>query len=260
MDNYAEIFGGPRQIGGIMMLKIAVCDDDKILSNELVEIIEEFFRTIFIEQIIDVFYDGSTLANAYKNGERFDIILMDIEMKFINGIEVAKTIRKIDRNVILIYVSGHDTYLLQLFEVEPFRFIKKPINKSELNKALESAYNRIVEKDIYFEYQFNKCIGKVLLRNIRYFESLGRIVKIYDEKETHKFYGKLDVVEERVSNGKIPFLRIHKSYLVNFHYIDKFTYTKVILNDRKELQISKDRQRDIRKRYMEILGGNTEYE
>ena len=208
-----------------------------------------------IDRYIEIFYDGASLERIYEKGDRFDIIYLDIEMSGKNGIEAAKSIRRLDRDVLLIYVSSYETYFMQLFEVEPFRFIKKPIKETEFEEVIDFAYERIIEEDAYFEYKYNKTVGKVLIRKIMYFESAGRIVNIHTEESTYRYYGKLDEVERRLVQNKIPFLRIHKSFYVNFHFVDKITFSKLILSDGTVLQISQDRQNIIRKRYLDILGG-----
>ena len=77
---------------------------------------------------------------------------------------------------------------MQLFEVEPFRFIKKPIKETEFEEVIDFAYERIIEEDAYFEYKYNKTVGKVLIRKIMYFESAGRIVNIHTEESTYRYY------------------------------------------------------------------------
>lgn len=235
------------------MIRVAVCDDDKLFAGNLERLIMEYFGKRLIKCDVEVFYDGSTLEEEYRKSNRFDIIYLDIEMDKMNGIEAAKLIRNIDRNVVIIYVSNYDTYFLELFEVEPFRFIKKPINLEKFDKITQMAYERVIEEDAYFEYMYNKEYGKVLVRDIVYFESIGRVINIVTDREVFKFYGKLDEVEKRLKNHKIPFLRIHKSFYVNFNHVDKITYSKVILYCGAELKISDERQAGIRKRYMEIL-------
>ena len=227
------------------MIRVAVCDDDKQFAGNLEKLIMDYFDKRLIKYEIEVFYDGSTLEAEYQKAHRFDIIYLDIEMDKMNGIEAARLIRNIDRNVVIIYVSG--------YEVEPFRFIKKPINPEAFNRITQMAYDRVIEEDAYFEYMYNKEYGKVLVRDIVYFESVGRVVNIVTDREVFKFYGKLDAVEKRLGNHNIPFLRIHKSFYVNFNHVDKITYSKVTLYCGAELKISDERQADIRKRYMEIL-------
>lgn len=239
------------------MLRIAICDDEQIFLNELEMFVDNYLNKILVRHSIEIFYDGKALKKAYDEGERFDILYLDIEMNLMNGIEVAKFIRKSDHNVILIYVSSYESYLIQLFEVEPFRFIKKPILEDEVCHIMQQAYERVIEKDIYFTYKYNKIIGKILLKDIKYFESAGRIIYIHNLSQVLKYYGRLDDVERRLKDSKIPFLRIHKSYYVNFLHINKITFSKVILSD-IELQISKERQIYIRKKYLEILEGETD--
>ena len=235
------------------MLRIAICDDDKILVTQIEEMLNRYLDKKMIDRYIEIFYDGASLERIYEKGDRFDIIYLDIEMSGKNGIEAAKSIRRLDRDVLLIYVSSYETYFMQLFEVEPFRFIKKPIKETEFEEVIDFAYERIIEEDAYFEYKYNKTVGKVLIRKIMYFESAGRIVNIHTEESTYRYYGKLDEVERRLVQNKIPFLRIHKSFYVNFHFVDKITFSKLILSDGTVLQISQDRQNIIRKRYLDIL-------
>lgn len=146
------------------MLRIAICDDDKILVTQIEEMLNRYLDKKMIDRYIEIFYDGASLERIYEKGDRFDIIYLDIEMSGKNGIEAAKSIRRLDRDVLLIYVSSYETYFMQLFEVEPFRFIKKPIKETEFEEVIDFAYERIIEEDAYFEYKYNKTVGKVLIR------------------------------------------------------------------------------------------------
>lgn len=157
------------------MLRIAICDDDKILVTQIEEMLNRYLDKKMIDRYIEIFYDGASLERIYEKGDRFDIIYLDIEMSGKNGIEAAKSIRRLDRDVLLIYVSSYETYFMQLFEVEPFRFIKKPIKETEFEEVIDFAYERIIEEDAYFEYKYNKTVGKVLIRKIMYFESAGKV-------------------------------------------------------------------------------------
>ena len=96
------------------MLRIAICDDDVYLVANIEEMLCQYLKKNLIESDMEIFYDGITLEKKYECGERFDIIYLDIEMGGKNGIEVAKFIRKLDRDVLLIYVSSYETYFLQM--------------------------------------------------------------------------------------------------------------------------------------------------
>lgn len=236
------------------MLSIGICDDDIEMTGKLEKIIENISASKLLHCNIDIFYDGCTLKDYMNQGNRYDIIYLDIEMREMDGIEVAKFIRMLDDDVLLIYVSSYESYLIDLFEVEPFRFIKKPINESVFEEIFFKAYQKIIQRCAYFEYRYNKMDYKIRVKDILYFESKGRIVRVFlKSAEDRKFYGKLDEVEKALSSGKIPFLRIHQSFLVNFNHISSMSFTKVLIDKDIELHISEERQRKIRTNYLHIL-------
>lgn len=238
----------------IFMLRIAICDDDRLVAANLESLIERITQKYLLQCSIEVFYDGSTLKQYSEQGNKFDIIYLDIEMTKMSGIEAAKYIRDFDKDVVFIFVSGYESYFIELFEAEPFRFIKKPVDESVFEDVFQKAYQKIVGENVYFSYRYNKMDYKVRVNDIVYFESDKRTVMVVlKNNDTVKFYGKLDNVEKMLSYGKIPFLRIHQSYLINFNYIVSIGYKKVIVGKNVELQISEERQKRIRTSYLNIL-------
>lgn len=237
------------------MLNIAICDDDLIFASKVETLLLQISHDRFIEMSIDVYSDGIELWNEISSGKTYELLYLDIEMINLNGIDVAKKIR--DRNIdsIIIYISGYDNYFIDLFEVEPFRFIRKPVNEKIFLEYFQKAYEKIIREDAYFEYKFNKVAYKVLTRNIMFFESTGRIINIHNQDSTGKFYGKLNSIERKLEDGKVPFLRIHQSYLVNYGFIKEITFSKVVLTNGILLQISEERQKLIRAKYTSFLGG-----
>lgn len=93
------------------MLRIAICDDDKILVTQIEEMLNRYLDKKMIDRYIEIFYDGASLERIYEKGDRFDIIYLDIEMSGKNGIEAAKSIRRLDRDVLLIYTYGSLYYM-----------------------------------------------------------------------------------------------------------------------------------------------------
>lgn len=237
------------------MLRIAICDDDVILATKIESLLLEISRNELIDTEIEVYSDGSELWEDIVKGIEYDLIYLDIEMIKLDGIKVAKNIREKNLNVLIIYISIHENYFIELFEVEPFRFIKKPVDETILKSYFEKAYERIIHNDVYFEYRFNKITYKIPIKDILYFESSGRVITIYYRNGNGKFYGKMNQIEKQLQNCKIKFLRIHQSYLVSFRYIEKMSFSKVVLTKGIELQISEERQKSIRARYSELLGG-----
>lgn len=238
------------------MIQIGICDDDMKSASKIETLLQNIGKKQLIDMNIEVYADGATFLESLERKMRYDIIYLDIKMKLMDGVDTAKGIREIDQEAIIIYVSNYENYLMELFEVEPFRFIKKPIDEEKFYNYFRKAYEKVLKKDNFFEYKFNKMVFKVPLKDIMYFESSGRIIKIVrkDFNQIEKFYGRLNEIEKFLKNCKYFFLRIHQSYLVNFEYVQKMNYTKVCITNGKELFISESRQKRIREEYSEILG------
>lgn len=81
------------------MIEIAICDDEIVITSKIENILEELSEEMGIKVEIDVFYDGKTLVNYIKDGKKYDLIYMDIEMREQDGISAASEIREIDKNV-----------------------------------------------------------------------------------------------------------------------------------------------------------------
>ena len=98
------------------MIKIAICDDENIIVNQIENIILNVCKTEGILVDTDAFYCGETLEKAVMLGTKYDLIFLDIQMKNGDGITTAKNIREMDENVLLIFVSGYDKYMMELEE------------------------------------------------------------------------------------------------------------------------------------------------
>lgn len=241
------------------MLRIAICDDDNTFTGSLETAVRTEVRNMGLRAETEVFSDGSALLEDMEKGNCYDLIFIDIEMEHINGITAARHIRKIDRSVLLIYVSGYDQYLKELFEVEPFRFLSKPLNMDRFRRYFQEACLRIDDTTAYYRFTFNKEIRKVPLKDVAYFESRNRIIHIFLSDSTEEqFYGRLNEVEQNLMASRLHFLRIHQSFLVNFDYISKMNFTDVTISlagADKLLKISEDRQKEVRKQLLEIATG-----
>lgn len=235
------------------MLKIAICDEDIKCTSKMKKIIERTACENGIEIEIDVCFEGSVLIENNKRVP-YDVIFLDVEMEKMNGLEIAKLIRKSNELAYLIFVSSHSEYAIAAYEVQPFRFIVKPIEEELVKTCFLKAYAKISNVLSYFEYKFKKVYYKIPIKDIVYFESNKRVINIHlVDGSTQFYYDKLDVIEEKMRQYKVDFWRIHRSFLVNARYIRKKTYDKVVLADGMEHLISEDRRKMLNMQYAQIV-------
>ncbi|WP_024345265.1 LytR/AlgR family response regulator transcription factor [Lacrimispora indolis] len=228
------------------MIKIAICDDDRFICSQVEDIIINYSKLKCIKINTDVFYSGESILNYLNQGNSFDLIYLDIELGKTNGIEVGQQLRKIMKNYTteIVYISGKDQYYKQLFDVQPLNFIEKPIRHHFVISALELTQERMQKSAGLFQYQKGYEIYKTKISDILYFESLNRKVKIVTTKQEDLFYGNLDNVSIYISS--YPFLKIHRSYLINYNHASVLKYSEVVMSNGTVLPISRNRRQEIR--------------
>lgn len=231
------------------MIRIAICDDNIDLANS----IENDINSAMGEELsCDVFYSGTELITLLERGEKpYHIYLLDIEMPQLNGIEAASLIRKSDQDALILFLTGHKEYVYDVFEVLPFRFLKKTAAFDELRRAIDDALDHIrLAGQIYF-FQIGRETYQLHYREIISMEGSGRKVIIRTARQDYEPYGKItDIIEQLDKNC---FCRTHASYIVNMNYIHSVKNTEIILQDGTHLPISKKYRNEVKQAHLAFL-------
>lgn len=221
------------------MIEIALCDDDRYLLGTLERLLYGLGEKYKLHLDIECFEYGLSLLETVRNGERFDIIYMDIQMAEMDGLETACKIRELDWNVQLVYVTAYESYMKKAFQAAPMAFIVKPVSIEEFEEVFLRMLKKLSSRDDYYRFRYMKIEYKVLLRDVIYFESIGRVIWIVEENERLKEYNKLNIVESKLARGEETFLRIHQSYLINYRHMSVIGYNRVIMNNGEELPLGR---------------------
>ncbi len=229
------------------MLEAGICDDDRFLLREMEKRLKRLAVKHEADICIETYTDGEDIAEAVTKGKRFDFIYMDIEMKRMNGLEAAQKIREVDQRVRIVFVSSFKRYMKETFQVTPIDFIVKPFKECEFAKVFEHVLMNIRKEDKYYRFQFAKVDYKVPLKDVMYFERKYRITEIMwtGEREYYKLYKDLETIEKELKSSNAYFIRIHKSYLVNYWHIAKFSADFVELMDGTRLPVSRSRKQNL---------------
>ena len=240
-----------------IMLNIAICDDDDLIAHQMESVLHNIGNEENVKIDTDVFYSGNDLVREISSGKKFDLIYMDIQMENGDGITAAKNIRKKDEDVMIIFISSYDRYVMELFHLDVFSFIRKPIDRDSFVQIFLEANQRICSRNHFFSFKYKSQEYKVLCKEILYFESKARQINIHvRDGNKYVFNGKLLEVEKGLSSGKVTFLRIHQSYLVNYLLIKSRSKSNVTLINGEVLPISEARQKEFSKEYGRLLRGD----
>lgn len=234
------------------MITCAMCDDELPFAEQLRSFVMAYAKKRRVELQAETFASAEELLEEIENGAGFEILFLDIEMRKMDGIELGKKLRERSYQTLIIYVSGYDQYMRQLFEAEPFRFLSKPLKQEELENVLDKAFERIsrFHREL-FTIRFGKNVVNLLCRDIVYLESNKRKVIVYTVRGEYEYYHKLDEAEEELLAISADFVRIHKAYLVNMEHVEAFQYEKLALRDGTILSISEAHRANVRSRFWE---------
>ena len=163
------------------------------------------------------------------------ILLLDIEMKKMNGVELAEKIRQRNKEIQIIFITGYMDYIQDGYEVEALHYLLKPITEKKLCLVLDRAAERLqfLEKSLLFTIRSETI--RIPLHEIRYLEVQKNYVTIHAQ-EDYEIKQTLQELERNLDDG---FCRTSRSFIVNLHYIKRITKKEVILNDGTEIPLSR---------------------
>ena len=237
------------------MIKIAICDDDEIVTSDIEERLRQTAQKSGVSIDIDVFFDGTALTDyTINNNVKYDIIYLDIELKGENGVDTARKIRQFDKDVLLIYITNYESFAKEVFEVSAYRFITKPITDEIFEKYFVSAVNEITRTPQFFQFQYNKVHYKLPINDIIYFQSDKRVTYINTGTDVNKCYEKLNAIEQKMQQCGVYFFRTHQSFLVNPSYVEVYMYDSMQLRDGTVLSISEKRRKTVNELYCKMKG------
>lgn len=226
------------------MFSIAICDDEEYFCIKERQLILKYMAEKECKCKIDMFKSGKELLRVKDSIFQYNIIFLDVNMEEIDGIETAREIRKITKDVYIVFVTAFITYAPEGYKVDAVRYLLK--DDESLEKAVNECLDTILQKMVLEEnkmiFEFKEGKRKICLENIVYIESnLHKLVfhMVGKNATNYTIYTKLDNVDELLRDK--GFCRIHKSYLVNLKYIESVERYRAVLSDGQSLAISKAR-------------------
>jgi len=230
----------------------ALCDDNGTVADIVKHEIEKILRDLDKTGDVVCYTDALTLESDLSRGTHYDAFFLDVDMPGRNGLELAAAIRDSDRNVPIVFVSGKEEYVFDSFKVRPYAFVRKRILKREFLKLIPDLLKKLDSSE---EYWINFESGGVSFRmnplQIIYADVVNKSLHIVSEKREFNIRYPLSAFEQLVSS--FGFLRIHKSYLVNYRYVFSIDTDTVRLDDGTTLPLSKHRTKEVKEEFRGLV-------
>lgn len=227
-------------------MRMALCDDDRRLVRELTPVIYKHARERRIELVIDEFRSGEELL---KSRRAYDMVFLDYQMGGIDGLDAARMLREKNANCAIVFMTGFPDFVYDAFEVNAFRFMKKPVTGSELLGIFDD-YFKMYGSDYPIVLRHEGENITIDTGDILYLEAAKKLCLVHTVNGSLLCTGK----NLRGVYGLVPkshFFRIHASYVVNFNHIAGYRGCSMLMKNGDEIIISRARLDEFRSAYME---------
>lgn len=208
-------------------MHIAICDDDHAAIRLISSIVNAWAAAREITIQINTFPSAEAFLFRYADRKDYDILLLDIEMGNVNGVSLAKEVRKNDREVQIIFITGFSDYIADGYDVEALQYLMKPLDQAKLFTTLDRAVEKLKKNTAALFFDLPDGMVRIPLYEIRYIEVRANYVTIHGNTDI-SVKNTLSAMESKLDNN---FFRIGRSFLVNLKFIRRVTKTEVILSD-----------------------------
>ncbi len=234
------------------MYKLALVEDSKEDSKSIMQKLSRYQKDTRISFSITSFEDGLKFYNNYEPG--FDIIVSDIEMPYMNGLDAATKIRELDKRVQIIFASKASQYAVKGYEVDAVGYALKPVTQFMMNELLNKAIKKLcLNADEYVLFNDENGLRKILIPSITFVEVRNH--DLFYHMEDNSIYrskrSSLSSMEEKL-NLK-GFSKCNNCYLINLKFVTMIKKDSIIVNN-QELPVSRGRKRDFEKDFTRYLG------
>lgn len=235
------------------MIQVAIVEDDKNYAASLKKYILRYEEEQNIKFLVEWFEDGEDIAEEYKG--HFDIILMDIEMQFMDGMSAAKKIREVDEEVIIMFITNSPQYAMQGYAVDALDYVLKPINYYAFSQRLTRALSKMKkQEETYLTLNYRGGVQKIRISDLYYVEVRDHDLIYHTKDGNLMIRGTMREAEENLKEES--FFRCNKAYLVNLEYVDGFENGDALVAGER-LMVSRARKKeflDALNNYMNEVG------
>ena len=233
------------------MIRIAMVEDEAAVREQLQGYIQRYTRQYGTEFAVTEFSDGVEILDAYR--PVYDIVLLDVEMKHLDGMETARRIRELDRDVVLLFITNMAQYAIKGYAVGALDYVLKPVPYFAFSQQLQKAEEKLRRRARhYLAVPVEGGLRRLDTAQIYYMESEGHRVHFYTEEGEFAAPGALKTFEEKLAD--LPFARCNSGYLVNLAQVKSVQQGMAQVGP-YELQVSRPKRKSFLAALADYIGG-----
>lgn len=233
-------------------LRVLVCDDDARVRETVSALVRQLCAALPVQVEISAFSDGAQLLENYDEAANF--AFLDIEMPIMDGLEVARELRRRDSGICIVFMTSHEKYAIRGYEVGAWRYLLKPVRSEDFLRELQPPFQEAAQA-----MQHSLCIkstdGLYCIEpgQLVYAETLpNHQVAVHLRHGVVTANTSIRALEDQLDSAS--FFRCHNSFLVNFQYVARIG-AELGMKDGSAVPISRSRRAELLQRFTAYLGG-----
>jgi len=231
-----------------MRLKLAICDDEQEHLKKMASAVRGWGQEHGYALEVSTFASAEAFLFAYEEDHTYEILLLDVEMRGMSGVDLAKRLRKEGNRVEIIFTTSHFEFYGEGYEVDALHYLIKPIDDSKLKAVLDKAVERILVEPPSLIISCNGEMVKLPESDIWYVEALLHYTVIHTGEKEYKVKENFSVFAKKLSED---FFQTHRSYLVSLKHIKRISRGLVTLENGMELPLSRGKYDAVNRAYIE---------
>lgn len=233
-------------------MNIAICDDDNQELLRLSSLMEEYQYERQLEFTYQTFQTGTDLLSVMHGGA-YDILFLDILMPGPNGIETAREIREFDSEVKIVFLTSSKEFAVDGYDIHAYQYLLKPTTKKMLFPVLDILLDELKKPEESICLKTQSSILKVPFQRIEYLEINNKRLYFHlTNGKVHEITGKLSDYENEFLT-RPEFIKVHRSYLVNMHWIQELSVKGIVLASSEKVPIARLGYSQVRDDYMTFV-------
>lgn len=234
------------------MIRVAIVEDEAEIREQLMGYVQRYTRQYGTAFEVKTFADGLEILEDYR--PVYDLILLDIEMKHLDGMETARRIRELDPDVMLVFITNMAQYAIKGYAVGALDYVLKPVPYFAFSQQLQKVEAQLRRRTRhYLAVPVEGGLRRLDTSRIYYIESEGHRVHFYTEEGDFAASGALKALEEKLADR--PFARCNSGYLVNLAQVQAVQQNTVEVGP-YELQVSRPKRKSFLAALTDYIGGD----
>ena len=234
------------------MFRIAICEDEKVILDFESSLVKDWAAEAGCPLELDTYISSEQFLFESEDKAPYDVLIFDIQMKNMNGMELAKTLRRRGCDSVIIFVTGVPDYAIEGYEVGAVRYILKPVKTEVLKGLLDSAWSDSQKKsEDYFVLGQGSDLEKISFDKILYIEACGHYVHLKGLDFEREW--KAGFSETATAFDGKGFFCLRRGLLVNLAHVERITRTECLLDGGEALPVARGVYKELNEAFIEFF-------